>query len=419
VALCIFLSGALCLFESMWRAFLVLIHPVLANDLAFVAPNVRSPSLDAKLTRVSPVPEVNGIEPQAKGSTGSTAALLLGASALLLALGRRQARVSRNVWTFFPLKKEENQRPGLYDDREYDLKWRQHVNLRKQSKLMMGRKIRYAKQQKILRDHDVWWASYGKFKVFCPHPENRQMYTGPESHPDNPDFPRPNSGLPAVGGWAPAALTVSTRRGLAGSTLAGSWGSAKRAVFSAPRVRSSMVLHAHKKAAASTKNQGYSSRPKWWGVKALNGKAVKTRQLLVKQKGMNWYPGKNVAMTKSGGLISLKDGIVQWRGTYRHREISVVPWEYVRQKCRWHNFGNLAPQVYEPWMGHNNEVMMKMYQEWAQTEKGKDFAAKKAEKKQKQKEIQIKIRAKKQWRYKDQKTKDKVVAGDSDSESEK
>ena len=39
-------------------------------------------------------------------ASGSTAAFLLGASALLLALGRRSARVSRNVWTFYPLKKD-------------------------------------------------------------------------------------------------------------------------------------------------------------------------------------------------------------------------------------------------------------------------------------------------------------------------
>lgn len=428
MALCIFLSsGALCLFESpeMWPALIVfeLVSIVAANDVAFVAPSVQQTSdVNAFGPRISPVvPEVtNGFPKQAKSGTASSAALLLGASALLLALTRRQTRnVSRNVWNLFPMNKEKEW-DGL-GKKATGPRWRSHQNLRRQAKLMMGRKIRYMKQQKILRDHDVWWGTYEKFKVWCPNPKSRQMYMGPESHPDNPDFPRPNSGLPALGGWSAAPMAASTGR-LGGSRLAGafsSFGSAKRAVFNSPRVRSALVRHAHKKAAASTKNQGYSSRPKWWGVKALNGKAVKTRQLLVKQKGMNWYPGNNVAVTKSGALMSLKDGIVQWRGTYRHKEVSVVPWEYVRAKCRWHNDGNLAPQEYLPWMGRRNEVLSGMYDEWAETAEGKAWLEKKAEKKAKQKEIQAKIRAKKQWRFKEQKTKDKVTAGDSDSETEK
>ena len=35
---------------------------------------------------------------------------------------------------------------------------------------------RYMKQQKVLRDHDVWWATYDKFKVWNPNPKARQMY---------------------------------------------------------------------------------------------------------------------------------------------------------------------------------------------------------------------------------------------------
>lgn len=424
MALCIFLSrGALCLFESpeMWPVLIVLelVSIVAANDFAFVAPSWQNLELSAGQTRITPVvPEVNnGFPKQAKSGTASSAAFLLGVSALLIALNRRQTRnVSRNVWIFFPMNKEK-QWPGLGEDATGS-SWRSHMNLRRHAKLMMDRKIRYMKQQKVLRDHDVWWATYDKFKVWNPNPKARQMYMGPESHPDNPDFPRPNSGLPALGGWSPAPMAASTGR-LGGSRLAGAFSSAKRAVFSSPRVRSALVRHAHKKAAASTKNQGYSSRPKWWGVKALNGKAVKTRQLLVKQKGMNWYPGNNVTVTKSGALMSLKDGIVQWRGTYRHKEVSVVPWEYVRAKCRWHNDGNLAPQEYLPWMGRRNEVLSGMYDEWAETTEGKAWLEKKAEKKAKQKEIQAKIRAKKQWRFKEQKTKDKVTAGDSDSETEK
>ena len=40
----------------------------------------------------------------------------------------------------------------------------------------MGRKIRYMRQQKILREQNVWWGSYGKWKVWCPNTKARTMY---------------------------------------------------------------------------------------------------------------------------------------------------------------------------------------------------------------------------------------------------
>ena len=33
-------------------------------------------------------------------------------------------------------------------------------------------------------------------------------------------------------------------------------------------------------------------------------------------------------------------------------EVTVIPWEYVRAKCRWMNTGTIAPVNYEPWMGN-------------------------------------------------------------------
>ncbi|CAK9067810.1 unnamed protein product [Durusdinium trenchii] len=385
-------------------------------DLTFVVPK---PSFSL-VPRTLVVPDQSsGAQGALREASGSTAAVLLGASAVLLALGRRArpsgaSGTARNVWSFFDMEKKEDG----YGKDAATVGWRSYQMLRKQSKLTMGRKIRYMRQQKILRDNNVNWGRYGSWTEEVKNKRFRNMYQGPESHPDNPDFPRPFSGLPALGGGAPSVGLACSAPRRAGTTLAGSFGSLKRAVFTPPRARSALVLHAHKKAAASTKNQGSARNPHFWGVKALNGKSVKCRQLLVKQKGMNWYPGENVMRCKNDSLIALKDGIVQWKGDYKHREISVVPWEYVNEKCQWLNSGTLGPKEYEPWMGSRLEVTLKMKRRWLDTPEGAEWNAKKQEKAALQKEIQKKIRAKKALRWKKDLTpkREKVVAGDSDSE---
>eukprot|EP00439_Symbiodinium_sp_Y106_P022411 s1909_g2.t1 len=401
--------------------FLLLAHRALA-DVAFLAPSAptsRAPSgLIPSVIRDAELP----LPSKQAASTGMSTALLLGASAVALALARRRANLSRRVWTYQPI--EEKICPGLGKQAASGPLWRQYMNLRRQSKSPFGRKVKYLKQQRILRDHNVWWGWYGKWNTWRPNPGIKSNYTGPESHPDNPDFPAPNSGLQAFGSVSVAPL--STRSSFVAGRVP-TMGSAKRAVLSASRARSGLVMKAHKKAAASTKNQGNSRNPHHWGVKALSGKAVKCRQRLVKQRAMNWYPGNNVKMCKDMSLIALKDGIVQWRGDYRHKEVSVVPWEYVTNKCRWSTSSTLAPQKYEPWMGTNFDrysekwPIRKMFEEWKETEEGKAWITKKEEKKAKQKEIQKKIRAKKALRWKGKGTprQDKVTAGDSDSEAEK
>ncbi|CAE7866416.1 unnamed protein product [Symbiodinium sp. KB8] len=556
--------------------FLLLAHRALA-DVAFLAPSAptaRAPSgLIPSVIRDAELP----VPPKQAASTGMSTALLLGASAVALALARRRANLSRRVWTYQPI--EEKICPGLGKEAASGPLWRQYMNLRRQSKSPYGRKVKYLKQQRILRDHNVWWATYGKWNVWNPNPGIKSNYTGPDSHPDNPDFPAPNSGLQAFGSVSVASL--STRSSFVAGRVP-TMGSAKRAVLSASRARSGLVMKAHKKglksilschilplsaqsrdqpmsaectaeceytvcvaataeevarclslrrevfvqehkvpaeaeddgkdpdalhimctensqliatgrvlitghesqvradlarvavradrrgrglggrivqeletlarskgaslarlrtttyleqfysrmgylrpsddvithlsdeyqlitmeksldaestkAAASTKNQGNTRNPHHWGVKALSGKAVKCRQRLVKQRAMNWYPGNNVKMCKDMSLIALKDGIVQWRGDYRHKEVSVVPWEYVTNKCRWSTSSTLAPQKYEPWMGTNFDrysdkwPIRQMFEEWKETEEGKAWIAKKEEKKAKQKEIQKKIR---------------------------
>ena len=66
---------------------------------------------------------------------------------------------------------------------------------------------------------------------------------------------------------------------------------------------------AHKKAAGSTKN-GRDSNPKYLGVKANHGQKVSIGDIIVRQRGTNYLPGRNVGTGKDYTLFALKEGVV-------------------------------------------------------------------------------------------------------------
>jgi large subunit ribosomal protein L27 len=68
---------------------------------------------------------------------------------------------------------------------------------------------------------------------------------------------------------------------------------------------------AHKKAAGTTKN-GRDSNPQYLGVKMNHGQRIMTGQIIVRQRGTNVLPGKNVGMGKDDTLFALKEGIVKF-----------------------------------------------------------------------------------------------------------
>jgi large subunit ribosomal protein L27 len=72
---------------------------------------------------------------------------------------------------------------------------------------------------------------------------------------------------------------------------------------------------AHKKAAGTTKN-GRDSNPKYLGVKINHGQKISTGQIIVRQRGTEVLPGKNVGVGKDYTLFALKEGKVQF-GTKR------------------------------------------------------------------------------------------------------
>jgi large subunit ribosomal protein L27 len=76
---------------------------------------------------------------------------------------------------------------------------------------------------------------------------------------------------------------------------------------------------AHKKGQGSTRN-GRDSNPKYLGVKAADGQWVSAGSIIVRQRGTQWHPGKNVGLGKDYTIFALTDGVVKFR---RSTKVSV------------------------------------------------------------------------------------------------
>lgn len=66
---------------------------------------------------------------------------------------------------------------------------------------------------------------------------------------------------------------------------------------------------AHKKSAGTTKN-GRDSGPKYLGIKVAVGAYAKPGSILVRQRGTDVLPGKNVLMGRDHTLFAVKEGKV-------------------------------------------------------------------------------------------------------------
>jgi len=82
---------------------------------------------------------------------------------------------------------------------------------------------------------------------------------------------------------------------------------------------------AHKKGGGSSRN-GRDSKSKRLGVKKFGGEAVRSGNILVRQKGTKFYPGTNVGMGRDYTLFATADGYVKFEHVTRTRKrISVYP----------------------------------------------------------------------------------------------
>jgi large subunit ribosomal protein L27 len=80
---------------------------------------------------------------------------------------------------------------------------------------------------------------------------------------------------------------------------------------------------AHKKGEGSVKN-GRDSNSKRLGVKIYGGQPAITGNIIVRQRGTTYHPGKNVGVGKDFTLFALTDGVVEYRKGRQNRTFVFV-----------------------------------------------------------------------------------------------
>jgi large subunit ribosomal protein L27 len=82
---------------------------------------------------------------------------------------------------------------------------------------------------------------------------------------------------------------------------------------------------AHKKAGGSSRN-GRDSAGQRLGLKIFGGEAVIAGNIIARQRGTKWHPGRNVGVGKDHTLFAKIDGKVEFRTKTKGRTfVSVHP----------------------------------------------------------------------------------------------
>jgi large subunit ribosomal protein L27 len=81
---------------------------------------------------------------------------------------------------------------------------------------------------------------------------------------------------------------------------------------------------AHKKAGGSSRN-GRDSPGKRLGVKKFGGEFVVPGNIIVRQRGTKWHPGKGVGMGRDFTIYATVAGQVAFRKRYGRTYIHVLP----------------------------------------------------------------------------------------------
>lgn len=77
---------------------------------------------------------------------------------------------------------------------------------------------------------------------------------------------------------------------------------------------------AHKTGGGSTGN-GRDSNAKRLGIKRYGGQFVKAGEILIRQRGTVFKPGRNVGLGRDHTVFALTEGVVTFEG----RSVSVLP----------------------------------------------------------------------------------------------
>ena len=82
---------------------------------------------------------------------------------------------------------------------------------------------------------------------------------------------------------------------------------------------------AHKKGVGSSRN-GRDSNPQYRGVKKFGGERVIAGNIIVRQSGTKWHPGRNVGLGTDYTIYALIDGVVKFEHKSKSRfKVSVYP----------------------------------------------------------------------------------------------
>ena len=82
---------------------------------------------------------------------------------------------------------------------------------------------------------------------------------------------------------------------------------------------------AHKKGEGSVKN-GRDSQSKRLGVKIFGGQPASAGSIIVRQRGTEYHPGKNVGVGRDFTIFALTDGVVEFKKKRDNKTvISVAP----------------------------------------------------------------------------------------------
>jgi len=77
---------------------------------------------------------------------------------------------------------------------------------------------------------------------------------------------------------------------------------------------------AHKKGEGSVKN-GRDSQSKRLGVKIYGGQPVISGNIIIRQRGTVYHPGKNVGVGRDYTLFALTDGVVEFKKSKNDKSI--------------------------------------------------------------------------------------------------
>ena len=83
---------------------------------------------------------------------------------------------------------------------------------------------------------------------------------------------------------------------------------------------------ATKKGASSTRN-GRDSNAQYLGVKRFGGQVVNAGEILVRQRGTKYHPGRNVGLGKDHTLFALQNGAVEFGSRRGRKVVDIVPTE--------------------------------------------------------------------------------------------